>query len=155
MAVHAQGMGLKDDDIVVAVNDETGEVVAFGVDEAEDIGERVVDKAELLTVVESLLETLEEEIVGNDRRVERENLADDRLLLEMADSEPLAVGVADIDEVALGGVSFGAEDGAGEEPGVAAGEGRLFAFAEDERRTGGHRREREEGGVTWRRGFCR
>ena len=63
--MHADGVGLEDEDAVVVVADEAREEVAFGMDEAEDVGVGVVEKAYTPAVVEGVLKSLEPEAVVN------------------------------------------------------------------------------------------
>ena len=130
--MHAEGVGLEDDDAVVEVGDEAGELVAFGVEEAEDVGVGVVEEAECAAVADGGEEALAEEGEADVGGVEGEDFADDGLVLVVAGGEPAAAAVDDVDEVAFGGCAFDAEQGSGEYPGVAAGDGFFLARGDDE-----------------------
>ena len=99
--MHADAVGLQDEDSVVPVGHEAREVVALSMNHPEDVGVFKIKESETLAVVDGRAETGAEEIFVNLRGVEREDFADDALILIMSCGHPLSAGIDDIDEVSL------------------------------------------------------
>ena len=138
-------MSLHHKDSVVPVAHQTRQIVAFGMNQPEDIGQfrignltiwiQVVEKTEALTVSDSRGETLTKEIVVNLRGIKTEHLADNALILIVSCGHPLTAGVDNINEVTLLGLTHDAFDCTREYPRMTAEDGFLLARSYDKLRT--------------------
>ncbi len=124
--VHADGMSLHDGSMAIDVDDESGKVVAFAMNETVGIVLRVVDQSDAATHINGCTKSATIEISIYRLVVESKYTDHDASDLEMSGTDIFAFRVSDLDDFALFRLAVVVVDGSGEYPRMETVEGFFF-----------------------------